>query len=84
MRQKQLHKLRRVITEIMNYIPKQMQQETAIRQLAGYGYRTQMHVVSLQAPMLECDDHLKDINFSGPSTRPAGTTTVNMQAGPSN
>ena len=64
MRQKQLHKLRRVITEIVDHIPEPERSNAAIQELAGYGCVTQMHVVSLQAPMIDMEDHMKDIDFS--------------------
>jgi NTE family protein len=65
MRQKQLHKLRRVITELVNHVPEPERSNAAIRELAEYGCVTQMHVVSLQAPMIDMEDHMKDIDFSG-------------------
>jgi NTE family protein len=69
MRQKQLHKLRRVITELVDHIPENERKTTAIRELADYGCVTQMHVMSLQAPTLDREDHMKDIDFSGPGIR---------------
>ena len=69
MRQKQLHKLRRVITELVDNIPEHARGIATVRELAAYGCVTQMHVVSLQAPMLDLEDHLKDIDFSGVSIR---------------
>jgi NTE family protein len=69
MRQKQLHKLRRVITELVNHIPEHDRNNNAVRELAGYGCVAQMHVVSLQAPMIDREDHMKDIDFSGASIR---------------
>ena len=69
LRQKQLHKLRRVITELVDNIPEHARGTTTVRELAAYGCVTQMHVMSLQAPMLDCEDHLKDIDFSGVSIR---------------
>jgi NTE family protein len=69
MRQKQLHKLRRVIAELVDNIPEHERETVTVRELAAYGCVTQMHVVSLQAPMLDRDDHLKDIDFSGVSIR---------------
>jgi NTE family protein len=65
MRQKQLHKLRRVITELVDHIPEPERRSAAIRELADYGCVTQMHVVGLQAPMIDMEDHMKDIDFSG-------------------
>ena len=36
----------------------------AVRELAGYGCPTQMHVVRLLAPQLDDENHTKDIDFS--------------------
>jgi NTE family protein len=69
MRQKQLHKLRRVITELVAHVPEPDRNNSAIRELAEYGCVTQMHVVNLQAPMIGREDHMKDIDFSGVSIR---------------
>jgi NTE family protein len=35
--------------------------------MAGYGCLTQMHVVRLLAPVLDDEDHTKDIDFSADS-----------------
>ncbi len=35
-----------------------------MRELAGYGCPTRMHVVRLLAPQLDHEDHTKDIDFS--------------------
>jgi NTE family protein len=35
-----------------------------VRELAGYGCKTQMHVVRLLAPRIENENHTKDIDFS--------------------
>jgi NTE family protein len=69
MRQQQLHKLRHVITELVAHIPAPQRNDTAIKSLAEYGCVTQMHLVSLQSPMIRGDDHMKDIDFSGTGIR---------------
>lgn len=40
-----------------------------MRDLAGYGCVTQMHVVRLLAPRLENENHTKDIDFTPSGTR---------------
>ncbi len=67
MRQAQIHKLRHVINELMEHVPEAEKASAIVRELAGYGCVTKMHIVSLQAPMLDREDHLKDIDFSGAS-----------------
>lgn len=64
MRQKQLHRLRRIIAELAEHLPETERRSAAMRELASFGCVTQMHVVSLQAPMIDMEDHMKDIDFS--------------------
>src|SRR5262245_52689547 len=63
-RQLQTHRLRHVIKELLGYIPTDVRDSEAVRELAGWGCLTQMHVVRLLAPRLENEDHTKDIDFS--------------------
>ena len=41
-----------------------MRNSEAVRELAGWGCLTQMHVVRLLAPRIENEDHTKDVDFS--------------------
>jgi NTE family protein len=63
-RQRQLHKLRHVITELTALIPDARREERAVADLAAYGCPTRMHVIRLLAPALANEDHSKDIDFS--------------------
>ncbi len=63
-RQKQIHRLRHVITELVNRLPEADRKTQAIKELAAYGCLTRMHVVRLLAPPLDGEDHTKDIDFS--------------------
>ncbi len=63
-RQKQIHRLRHVIAELVRRLPDKEQKTAAVRELASYGCLTRMHVVRLLAPPFEGDDHTKDIDFS--------------------
>ncbi|WP_152568786.1 patatin-like phospholipase family protein [Microvirga sp. BSC39] len=63
-RQKQIHRLRHVIAELVRRLPEKEQKSEAVRELAAYGCLTRMHVVRLLAPPFEGDDHTKDIDFS--------------------
>ena len=64
MRQKQIHKLRHVISELANHLPDEMRKNGAVDELCSYGCLTQMHVVLLQAPALAQETYLKDIDFT--------------------
>ena len=74
-RQKQLHRLRHVVSELVKCMPEQLRQSPEVKDLADYGCLTRMHVVRLQAPTLDGEDHTKDIDFS-----PSGIRT-RWQAG---
>jgi len=63
-RQRQLHRLRHVITELSALVPDDMRRNTDVAKLAAYGCPTRMHVIRLLAPRLDCEDHSKDIDFS--------------------
>ncbi len=72
-RQKQIHKLRHVIAELMAKLPEDQQADA--KALGAYGCVTRMHVVRLLAPPLEGEDHTKDIDFS------AGGIKLRWEAG---
>jgi NTE family protein len=63
-RQRQVHKLRHVVSELMKRIPEDRRKDPLVQDLAEYGCRTQMHVVRLLAPRLDNESHVKDIDFS--------------------
>jgi NTE family protein len=63
-RQKQLHRLRHVITGLADRMPKAMRNDPEVRELASWGCRTTMHIVRLLAPRLMSEDHPKDIDFT--------------------
>ena len=63
-RQRQIHRLRHIIAELAKRLPEAERKSEAVREMAGYGCLTRMHVVRLLAPGLEEDDHTKDIDFS--------------------
>jgi NTE family protein len=63
-RQQQAHRLRHVVSQLAARIPEAERNSEAVRELAGYGCTTQMHVVRLLAPQLDRENHTKDIDFS--------------------
>ena len=64
MRQREAHKLRHVIMELLEYVPEEVKRDSRVKQLAGYSCKTRMHVVRLLAPRLDDENHTKDIDFS--------------------
>ncbi len=63
-RQKQIHRLRHVISELAKRLPQADRDTVEVRELAAYGCLTRMHVVRLLAPAVKGEDHSKDIDFS--------------------
>lgn len=63
-RQKQIHKLRHVISELAAKLPPEVRASNEAAELAAYGCGTRMHVIRLLAPPLAGEDHSKDIDFS--------------------
>ena len=62
--QQKAHRLRHVINQLAARIPEAERNNAAVRELAGYGCSTRMHVVRLLAPQLDGENHTKDIDFS--------------------
>jgi NTE family protein len=63
-RQRQIHRLRHVISQLAERIPAAQRESPEVRELAAWGCRTTMHIVRLLAPRLVCEDHTKDIDFT--------------------
>jgi NTE family protein len=64
LRQQQAHRLRHIINQLAARLPEAERSSAAVRELAGYGCQTRMHVVRLLAPQLDRETHTKDIDFS--------------------
>jgi NTE family protein len=63
-RQKQIHHLRHVIRELAKKLPGDVRQDAEAKELASWGCGTTIQVVRLIAPMLDCEDHTKDLDFT--------------------
>jgi NTE family protein len=68
-RQAQIHHLRHVIRALSAQLGPAAKQDPALRELAGWGCGTTMHVVHLDAPRLPREDAYKDIDFSAAGIR---------------
>ena len=64
LRQKQNHRLRHVIRELVKQLPAKQQGEEKIKELAAWGCGTTMHVAHMLAPRVDNEDHTKDIDFT--------------------
>jgi len=63
-RQQQVHRLRHVISELVKQMPEELRKTEIVRDLAGYGCLTRMHVVRLLAAPHDRDNHTKDVDFT--------------------
>src|SRR6185436_5751775 len=68
-RQRQLHHMRHIISDLAKLLPDDVRKAPAVRELTAYGCPTVMHVVRLLAPQLENENHTKDVDFSPSSIR---------------
>ena len=68
-RQKQIHRLRHIIAELLRELPAARRDDPEVKRLAAYGCLTRVHVVRLLAPTVAGEDHTKDIDFSAGSIR---------------
>jgi NTE family protein len=63
-RQKQIHRLRHVISQLAQHLPPGSHESEEVRELLSWGCHTTVHIVRLLAPRLEGEDHTKDIDFT--------------------
>ncbi len=68
-RQKQIHHLRHVIRELGKHLSDEERAKPECRELVEWGCGTVMHVIKLIAPLLDGEDHTKDIDFSSEGIR---------------
>ena len=64
LRQQQIHRLRHIIRELAQHLPPEQRKEKEMQELVAYGCATVMHVVPLNVPRLDGEDHTKDIDFT--------------------
>ena len=63
-RQKQIHHLRHIIRELAKHVPEKTRDSAEVKELTAWGCGTTMHVAKLNAPRLDGEDQLKDIDFT--------------------
>jgi NTE family protein len=69
MRQKQIHRMRHIIAELVARLPPAERDKPEVADMEMFGCVTQMHVVRLLAPAVDGEDHTKDIDFSANGIR---------------
>ena len=66
-RQKQIHHLRHIISELSHAMPEEMRNLPEVQELASWGCQTQIHIARLLASELTGEDQMKDIDFTSAS-----------------
>jgi NTE family protein len=67
--QESLHHLRHIIRELVRRLPEAERDTPEVKTLAGFGCHTTMHIVRLNAPRLENEDFMRDIDFTADGIR---------------
>jgi NTE family protein len=68
-RQEHIHQLRHIVRELVRRMPEEQRDTPEVKEMAGYGCGTLMHIVRLNAPRLDHEDHLRDIDFTSAGIR---------------
>lgn len=62
--QHKIHHLRHIVRELGKFMPDDIGNSAAVRELLSWGCGTVMHVVELRAPAVPDEDHTKDLDFT--------------------
>jgi NTE family protein len=68
-RQEHIHQLRHMVRELVRMMPEAQRESPEVKEIAGYGCGTMMHIIRLNAAPLEHEDYLRDIDFSPEAIR---------------
>ena len=63
-RQEHIHQLRHIVRELVSLMPEAQRDTPRVKEMAGYGCGTTMHIVRLNAARLDHEDYLRDIDFT--------------------
>ncbi len=63
-RQEHIHQLRHMVRELVRMMPEAQRETPEVKEIAGYGCGTLMHIIRLNAAPLENEDYLRDIDFT--------------------
>ena len=63
-RQEHIHRFRHMVRELVRMMPEAQRETPAVKEIAGYGCGTLMHIIRLNAAPLENEDYLRDIDFT--------------------
>ena len=68
-RQEHIHQLRHMVRELVRMMPEEQRNKPQVREMAGYGCGTFMHIVRINAHPGKNDDLLREIDFSSEGIR---------------
>jgi len=63
-RQEHIHQLRHMVRELVRMMPEDLRKKPEVKEMAGYGCGTFMHIVRINANPHKNDDLLREIDFS--------------------
>ena len=63
-RQEHIHQLRHMVRELVRMLPESQRDSPEVKEMAGYGCGTYMHIVRINATPLKNEDYLREIDFS--------------------
>ena len=69
MRQAQLHRMRRIIRELVDMLPEEQKRSPRVKELAGWSCTTTMHLVEINAQPIEGETNARDYDFSHPAVQ---------------
>ena len=78
-RQRESHKLRHVISELLKYVPEEARKTPLVKELAGYCCHTRMHVVRLLTPRLDSETTSRTSTSRPPASVRAGKRVTPIQ-----
>jgi NTE family protein len=64
MRQAELHRMRRIIRELVDMLPEEDKESPRVKELAGWSCTTTMHLVEINAQPIEGENNSRDFDFS--------------------
>ena len=69
MRQAELHRMRRIIRELVDMLPEDEKNSPRAKELAGWSCRTTMHLVEINARPIKGDTNAREFDFSRAAVR---------------
>jgi NTE family protein len=68
-RQEHIHQLRHMVRELVRMLPEELRESPQVKEMAGYGCGTFMHIIRLNATPYNNDDYLREIDFTSEGIR---------------